>query len=671
MQIKASKKSSSNKELKPVITTPDGRKLIMTFDTKDLIKDKGLNYFSLYKGSLAYFFDAPASRIHDTVQVICEKEVYYLSMVPLILNLIFWRANVLFGMKITKKEMYDYSNPGKNLFNECIEHIAEMLIDSQKKVTPEICECIAAIKKDLSLFSQNYSCIKCNTISIYSILQFKNRNKDFKELFNTKLDKTKTIKETENVMKDLEKRLTKVISEDDDNCLKPYVLSGRIKMAQLVKVLVAVGTRPDIDKTILPWPVERGYIRGLQNAAEYFMETITARDAMMTKNDNLPRSGFLSREINRLTSDIYVNYDVKDCGTTRTVPYRVQDVNYLKMINGKYMVKDDGSFHLIDSSKDMNLVGKTINLRSFIVCNCKHGVCQTCVGSVATRLKGTRLGTLPSIKCINPMSQKALSAKHDLGTKSIELSNEVLNKYFYCDGTDFFIKPDYASLSNISIVVRSDTIEDLLYADIDTDDDSVDTVIALDYVAIRDHGVDYEIDNEGLRLALSDEVLRNKKIFVDGEDEDSEFTLIPVSKLELDDAPIFYAILDTEEISKYLSNLIGTIDRNMISRYTTLQDLLEAIMKIIYTAGFVDNFIHYESIVKAMLRDINDCTKLPDWSDPESKYQILKISSAITNKDLYTAISYQGLKNLFKTVGIRKRYGTSLYDSFFRINPLY
>ena len=105
MQIKASKKSSSNKELKPVITTPDGRKLIMTFDTKDLIKDKGLNYFSLYKGSLAYFFDAPASRIHDTVQVICEKEVYYLSMVPLILNLIFWRANVLFGMKITKKEM--------------------------------------------------------------------------------------------------------------------------------------------------------------------------------------------------------------------------------------------------------------------------------------------------------------------------------------------------------------------------------------------------------------------------------------------------------------------------------------------------------------------------------------------------------------------------------------
>lgn len=673
MQIKSTKSTQNKKLLEnaPVVTLPNNRKIVFSVDTKDLLKANGLNYYSLYRGTLAYFFDAPATRLKDCIEVICEGKSYCLTIVEFIYDLIFWKANVVFNMKITEKEMYDYSHPNKNLFSGILDNVAKKLIESNKSVSKEICDCVASIKTNLSTFAQNYSCVKCNTISVYNILQFKNRNKEFKDLFNTRLDKTKTIAETEQYMKNAERKLANAISADKDNCLNPYVKAGRLNMAQLTKFLVAVGTRPDIDKTILPWPIERSYLRGLQNAAEYFMETITARDAMMTKNDNLPRSGFLSREINRLTSDIYINYDVEDCGSKITIPYEVKNSDYLKMVNGKYMVDDNGKEHMIDSEKDSKFIGKTIQVRSFITCNCKNGVCKKCVGNVEKRLRDTRLGSLPSIKCINPMSQKSLSAKHDLGTKSISIKNETLLKYFYSDGTDFFIKPEYSTRSDLYVVVRSDTIEDLLYADVDVDDDSIDTLIALDFVAIRDHDVDYEISNEGLRLALSDEVLRNKKCFKEGEDSDSELTFIPINKLDLEDSPVFNAILDTEEISKYLSNLIGTIDRNSISRYTNLNELLQMIMQIIYESGFVDNFIHFECIVKSMLRDINDCTRAPDWSDPEVKYQILKISTAIMNKDLYTAISYQGLKNLFKTVSVRKRMGTSLYDSFFKISKLY
>lgn len=668
MQIKPSKvKSTSNDK---IAILKDGRKIVMEIDTKDLLKDKGANYYALFTGANAYFFDDPIDTIHNCVLVKCGKNYYILTIPMLILDLIFWRANVVFNIPITANEMYSYAKEhlNKNTFNNITEHVTKMLVDSQQKVTPEISRCLADIKNNLSRFSQNFSSVKCNTLSIWSTLQFKNRNKEFNTLFNTTLDPSKTIKETEIIVKDCEKRLTKVIAEDDANCFKPYVMSGRLKNAQLAKVVCTVGTRPDIDKTIIPRPITKGYIHGLQNVSEYFMETITARDAMMTKNDNLPRSGFLSRKINRLTSDIDINYNVKDCGNTKYLNYFIENPDYLDMIDGKYMLDEKtGKLRVVSYEKDKDLIGTTIKLRTFITCNCKDGVCTTCVGTVSTRLKGTRLGTLPPIKCINPMSQKALSAKHDLGTKSIDITNEALSKYFYSDGMDFFLKPEYSSQRDLYLVIQSDSVEDLINSNVDTSDDEVDTVIALDYIAVRDHGIDYEIENEGMRIALSDELLANKKLFTEDEDN-SDNILIPLNKLESSEDPLFYAILDTEEISKYLNQLIGTIDRNTVNRYQTYEELMSAMIRIIYESGFVDNIIHFESIAKSMIRSKKNKTRKPDWSQDKVEYQILKISDAIMNKDLYTAIEYQNLRNLFKTASIAKRAGVSLYDPFFRVS---
>ena len=668
MQIKPSKvKSTSNDK---IAILKDGRKIVMEIDTKDLLKDKGANYYALFTGANAYFFDDPIDTIHNCVLVKCGKNYYILTIPMLILDLIFWRANVVFNIPITANEMYSYAKEhlNKNTFNNITEHVTKMLVDSQQKVTPEISRCLADIKNNLSRFSQNFSSVKCNTLSIWSTLQFKNRNKEFNTLFNTTLDPSKTIKETEIIVKDCEKRLTKVIAEDDANCFKPYVMSGRLKNAQLAKVVCTVGTRPDIDKTIIPRPITKGYIHGLQNVSEYFMETITARDAMMTKNDNLPRSGFLSRKINRLTSDIDINYNVKDCGNTKYLNYFIENPDYLDMIDGKYMLDEKtGKLRVVSYEKDKDLIGTTIKLRTFITCNCKDGVCTTCVGTVSTRLKGTRLGTLPPIKCINPMSQKALSAKHDLGTKSIDITNEALSKYFCSDGMDFFLKPEYSSQRDLYLVIQSDSVEDLINSNVDTSDDEVDTVIALDYIAVRDHGIDYEIENEGMRIALSDELLANKKLFTEDEDN-SDNILIPLNKLESSEDPLFYAILDTEEISKDLNQLIGTIDRNTVNRYQTYEELMSAMIRIIYESGFVDNIIHFESIAKSMIRSKKNKTRKPDWSQDKVEYQILKISDALMNKDLYTAIEYQNLRNLFKTASIAKRAGVSLYDPFFRVS---
>jgi hypothetical protein len=666
MQIKKTNETPTKSN---VVVTQDGHRLVMLIDTADLIKKDGLNYFSTYEGAMAYFFDNPYERKHNSVLIKYDKSEIVMTIPQLLLHLIFWRANVIFQIKITDDHIYrDLSNPSSKTFSNIIEKITQMLVESEEAVTPQICECIASIKENLSVLAQNYSSIQCNTISLYDIIQFKNRNKDFNRLLNTKLSKDKTIKETEMIMSECQKQLMDTINTDKMNCLYPYSKSGRVKSAQLTQLLCCVGTRPDIDKTILPWPVERGYIHGLQNAAEYFSETITARDAMMTKNDSLPRSGLLSREITRLTSNIYINYNIEDCGNDYYLNYLVENEDYLRMVKGKFYFDEDSGKEKEITMRDKHLIGKVIKLRTLITCRCKDGVCKKCVGTVNIRLRGTRLGTLPSIKSINPLSQKALSAKHFLGTKSIAITNEALDKYCYSDGMDFFIKSEFINKKQLYIVVNSDDIEDLIYSSVDIEDDSIDTTVPLEYVAIRDNGVDHVIENEGMRISLSDAIIQNKNIFI--EDKDSDYVLIPISKIDCDQ-PVFSAILDTEEISKYLNSLLSTIDRLSISKYETFDQLMDDMNHIIYTSGFVNNIIHSECIIRSMIRDAYDDRKLPDFSNHDVKYKLLKVSSAIEKKDMYTALSYQGLRRLFKTLSIRQRYGTSLYDPFFRIGDLY
>lgn len=649
-----------------VAITQDGRRIVMEIDTSKLLEAKGRDYYALYHGTNAYFFDDPVHRFRNNVLVKYGKNKYVIMTIPqLMIHIIYWRANVLFQIKITEEHIFDLT-PNKNLFADLLEKTSKMLVEKMQDVTPQICECIAKIKEDLSTLSQNFSSIIGNTISLWNIIQFKNRSKEFSNLLNTKLSKDKTIKELEMQMKDCQDRLGKAIKDDGQNCLIPYVQSGRVKMAQLNKVFCAVGTRPDIDKTILPWPVEKGYIHGLSTAAEYFSETITARDAIMTKNESLPRSGLLSREINRLTSHIKIDYNVNDCGNKHYLNYFVENKDYLEMIIGKWYFDENKQKEIMIQGDEEYLVGTTIKLRTFITCNLKRGVCRKCVGNVNIRLKGTKLGTLPSIKSINPLSQKALSAKHDLGTKSIKITNEALDKYCYSDGMDFFIKPDYTTKRGLYIVVNSEDIEDLVYSTMDVDDDTLDTVVALEYVAIRDNGVEHVIENEGMRISLSDALIQDRTHFI--EDEDGDHTLIPIEKLD-PEQPVFSAILDTEEISKYLNNLIGTIDRLSINRYRTFEELMNAMNKIIYTSGFVNNIIHSECIIYSMIRDANDIRKRPDFTqDVIPPYVLVKVSTAIEQKDMYTTLSYQGLRRLFKTLSIREREGTSLYDSFFRIS---
>jgi hypothetical protein len=656
----------------PVMTQniPKNNQYVYFCDTAALVNDYK-EYYANLRGVIASFFDKP-SKIHDRVLVKYDKKhLIVMRFCDFIAHLILWRANVIFKIPITEIDFYNLkvTDPNSLHINTVLNMIVERLIEHEGQLTDPICECIYKIKDKFSELLHGYSAIRCNTISVYDIIQFKNRNQEFNKLINTSLDETKSIKELENEMKDNERRLIKVIKEDPYNCFNPYLFSKRINSGQLTKVLVAVGTRPDIDKTILPKPIKRGYIHGLQDAAEYFMETVTARDAMLTKVDNIPLSGLLSREVNRLTSNIYINYNIDDCGTHHTLSYEVKNEDYLDMIIDKYYYDERNQLKAVRKT-DTHLIGKTIRMRSSICCASKHGVCKTCVGEVHKRLIGTRLGCLPPIKAVNTLSKKTMAGKHDATTKSIEIVNETLTKYFHNNGADFYINPEYADSRQFYIVINQDDVEELLNSSaLDLEDDTVDTSVQLSYAAIRDKGTDYLLENEGMRIILSDETISQNQYFIDDPD-DSDYVLIPINKLD-PSSPVFSVIQDTEEISKYLNQFINIVDRKSVAKFQTYDNLISEMNRICYDAGFINEIIHFESIVHGMVRSVDDITVRPDFTKDDVDYQMLRISSSIEKKDLYTTLSFQGLRRLFKDSTIRKRFGVSVYDNFFKVSPLY
>ena len=665
MQIKQVKpRKTEQKELSVLDKT-----IVYELHVKDLFKESGRIYVSHLRGTFAYIFDSP-EKVSNSVLIDwgTKDTKTVLSIAEFVHHLIFWRANIAFQYPIEKsKDLYTaLADPQKDTLNDICNAIVERMLDKEGRITERICNTISLIKEDLSYLAEGWAPIECNTINDYDIIEFKNRDPEFAKLLFTELDETKTIKELEQEMKDLERRLMTVIERDNRNCFAPYVRSGRIKIAQLTKILCAVGTRSDIDKSIFPVPIKRGYIHGLANTGECYIDAVTARDAILIKSQNVPISGTLSRQTNRLTSNITIDYKNEDCGSKNYLEFEIKNEDYLKTVEGKWYLDEKSNTLKEIKMSDTQFIGKTIKFRSIIGCCGKNGICQKCVGTIARRLRKTRAGSLVAVKMINPLSNGAMSAKHNTATKSAKLTSDTIKKYFYNEGTNFFIKREYASKRDLYIVVLQEEIEEIISSNAFDDNDFKPK---LSFIGLRDGTEEFVIENDGMEISLSDEILQNKSIFY--EEEDTEYVLIPVIKTN-DSEPIFSVMLYTEEISKYLNVFINAIDRASVStRYKTYHELIENIVNVVYNSGFTNKMIHYENIVYHMIRDINDVTRRPDMSIENPQYQILNVSNAIEKGNMYDALSYQGLRRLFKSIDIRERYGTSVYDSFFRVTDMW
>ena len=87
-----------------------------------------------------------------------------------------------------------------------------------------------------------------------------------------------------------------------------------------------------------------------------------------------------------LARTLSMSTDVSDCGTKHLVKYEIKNKKYLKKLNGKFFKRnlDDNDYDIIDSNKYVDLIGKSIYVRSAATCALGDHVCPKCIGMTAS-----------------------------------------------------------------------------------------------------------------------------------------------------------------------------------------------------------------------------------------------------------------------------------------------
>jgi len=654
------------------------------FTRKDKLKGEVQTYgqkaYSKLYDSLWNYIFLDYKRKDNLIKVVSINEanepVYaHMTAAELLIHLIFWKPYVIYS-KCLKRKVVIKSDTFYNLENFDKKKITKILKDLVKEFLPdaenrpnginELSYNVSLTIDDFCELMNSYCAIASNTISLYDIHQLEKRSPEFADCLNTQLDESLPTKTIEQQLKKGERKTIKAILDDNKSSLVNYIKGGRLTSDQFTQMFYAVGPRTDVDKTILPKLIKGNFLKGYQCPSDAYMDAITGRDAQILKHITVRDSGYLSRKINLSNLNTKINYAIDDCHTQHTVAYYVETEDHLQSIDLKYIVKDNGKLYLVHASKDKDLIGKVVQLRSHIVCALPEGeVCMTCFGEKAKRLAGTNIGGLPAIKFANPISKRLMRAKHFTTTNSVDVKSEYMSKYFNIESSKLYFKPEMKN-KEVFVCVDRDIIEDIMSGATDTEDESVDSSTPIESITIMDGEERYTIECEGLFLVLTSEILNESSKFI--MEYDSEEALIPVTKFD-NDTPFFNMIIVSEAVQLYLKQIKRIIDSSKTKTYSTPSAFMKDISDVLIDMGIAGtSIINIETLIYQLVRKPDKLYERPDFTKPDPEITILPISSSIQNSDIYTAFGFEKLKQQVTNVDSFMKKGTGIYDPLFKVN---
>ena len=608
-----------------------------------------------------------------------KAEISY-TFAQALMQLIFWLANKKYNIPITHECVVDTrSLESKKLKRNC-EYLALLLtktMRSAEKKTELMSFLFTNVLEWAYKIGKNACYPQAFTLSLQDISNLANRNPEFNKLLHVHLNENMSIEDTEKNIVQAQKDIERIITSDKHNELYPYIMSNKLNKVQLAQILYQAGYRSDIDKKLLPKPTNTSFLNGYQTASHYINECMVGRDAELTKKNIVRKSGDFSRKTDLLTINLHINYDVEDCGTLHTVFFDVKTPFHLRMILSKYIVLENGKLHEV-TDKDTDLIGKRVRLRSHICCalnnvrdnpngDGKEYVCKTCYGARADYIRETVIGGLPSIEAINPLSNKAMSAKHQVTSKVIGIANSILSKFFKIEGDEVYLRPELEYKDSYIIINKE--YEEALNGEFD-DEENIDL---MDIYLVRKNKQNpsenerYKLDeeNNGLAIMFSEELIENKKSIFKIP-PDSEYMYLMLDKVDTD-VPIFNLLYGNEDVSYYLKQLIALIDGSKIKSYKSFGDVLNQFTEIMYMANINSGIMALETIISKLVRDRNNTMFRPDFSGEFVDFVFVRLTDAVVcSPSFIMGISFRDLFKQLSTHATFNKHGQSPYDPFFR-----
>ena len=513
-----------------------------------------------------------------------------------------------------------------------------------------------------------YNC----SISLIDLVKLVSQPK-VKEIIDIDLDPSKGTKYIESTMANATEKLIKLLSTRgalDENILLDYMECSLLNANQIPQVLIAFGLRTEVNDTVIKLPVTGSSLTGMKNIMEMAVEHQAARKAVYYSHTAIRTSQYFGRK-QHLNACIVAGIISDDCGTTNTIPVELTASNYKNYI-GKIIRTDHGDVALVNENIK-EYIDTTINMYSPITCRHTNGVCAKCFGLLSKNLpKGMNVGINAASQMVSQVSQKILSTKHFIKTKSqvyiipqgantfLERINSViaLKKVYLKAPSEWYMgfcfKDIKGSITDLHHITEEYSVPEERYSDIQSM-----------LICTPDGNIDeFGLTVDGQSPFLTNEFLLYMKEKYSELKIEDEVIWIPMK--DILQIPIFRTTISNDSMMAYVQTVSYFLENGRLSKFNDASVALKVFSDIIYSQVDV-NIAYIETILKSHLITSSNNYSIPIVED----YKNVLFDNTvdiIANRTISCEYALQGLKKFLstpETYCVRK--DTSVFDRFFGI----
>jgi len=185
---------------------------------------------------------------------------------------------------------------------------------------------------------------------------------------------------------------------------------------QAKQMILTRGFISNFDGEILPLPIKHSLTEGL-NEEEFFYSTYGCRKGLLDVALNTGTSGYLSRKLIFTCANLQIDETLEDCGTTDLLEVEVKNERKAHMLVNRYYL-NNGSLELITKNNYKDLIKKTIEIRSPILCKSPN-ICHICYGELHKKLNSRFIGIIAAQTLGERGTQLVLRTFHTSGSAKI------------------------------------------------------------------------------------------------------------------------------------------------------------------------------------------------------------------------------------------------------------
>ena len=360
------------------------------------------------------------------------------------------------------------------------------------------------------------------------------------------------------------------------------------------------------------------------------------------------------------------------CDTKHFEEIVVENQDMLDEFDMRYYRKNpNGIDYRIDATKDKDLIGQLIYLRSPMKCASAargEGICYKCYGDLAFANRDINIGQIAAELLSSIYTQILLSAKH--------LLESAIVKMHWTDGFFDLFNVEYNQISlkeevnyrGYKLIIEDDFEDEADEDDIESDMDLSSYILYFDVVYPDGKRVTIKSsdnDNEADNIYLHSDLIEYMNSVGTNDDGVYELDMNKMKKIQL-----FVVDVKNNELSRTMKSIKNIIDNKKSTKSYNSNSILADFIKTNLSGNIKINSVHFEVLLMNQMRSGNDILELPDWTANVPSYQILTLSEALSNnRSIAVRLQYSKIARTLIHSSNRRLKATSNMDVFYMEQP--